>query len=79
MTRKRFVKVLMALGCEPRGARALARRVNRAGRHYAEAFWPIIFDLTRRGVVMYGPAVVPDLYYRLGNIGKLPGMEVPHE
>lgn len=79
MTRKRFVKVLMALGCEPLLAQTLARRVNRAGRPYAEAFWPIIFDFARRGVVMFGPVVIPDLYFRLRNIGKLPGLEVPHE
>ena len=48
MTRKRFVKVLMALGCEPRDARALARVVIGAGIPYARGFWSVLAFVRRQ-------------------------------
>lgn len=38
MTRKRFIKLQMAAGCDRNTAEALARRARAAGRSYAEAF-----------------------------------------
>lgn len=38
MTRKRFIKLQMAAGCDRNTAEALARRARAAGWSYAEAF-----------------------------------------
>lgn len=79
MTRKRFVKVLMALGCEPRYAQSIARVVNGAGIPYARGFWSVLAFVTERGAEKYGKLIVLGMLSRLVCIGKLPGLEVPHE